>query len=98
MLRFAGILNSKLATFFHFNASPKATKGSFPKILVKDIKDFPLPRFEDVDAVSEIVDRLAIAVQNGNNSTRQVLENELDEKVYSLYELTEPQKQMLRQL
>lgn len=28
------ILNSKLATFYHFNHSPKATKGAFPKILV----------------------------------------------------------------
>ena len=28
------ILNSKLATFYHFNSSPKATKGAFPKILV----------------------------------------------------------------
>lgn len=38
-----GILNSKLATFYHFNSSPKATKGEFPKILVDDIKNFPLP-------------------------------------------------------
>ena len=37
------ILNSKLATFYHFNSSPKATKGAFPKILVEDIKTFPLP-------------------------------------------------------
>lgn len=38
------IINSKLATFFHFNASPKATKGEFPKILVQDVRRFPLPR------------------------------------------------------
>ena len=37
------ILNSKLATFYHFNTSPKATKGLFPKILVDDVKNFPLP-------------------------------------------------------
>jgi len=36
------ILNSRLGTFYHFNASPKATKGDFPKILVKDIKEFPI--------------------------------------------------------
>lgn len=39
-----GIMNSKLATFFHFNHSPKATKGAFPKILVQDIKEYPLPK------------------------------------------------------
>ena len=38
-----GILNSKLATYYHFHHSPKATKGAFPKILVQDIKGFPLP-------------------------------------------------------
>ncbi|KAA3618543.1 MAG: restriction endonuclease subunit M [Calditrichaeota bacterium] len=44
------ILNSRIGTFFHFNASPKATKGDFPKILVKDIKEFPLSKnLEKVD-------------------------------------------------
>ena len=47
ILYLLGILNSKLATFYHFNASPKATKGAFPKILVKDIQDFPLPQWEN---------------------------------------------------
>ena len=42
LLALLGILNSRLATFFHFNNSPKATKGAFPKILVKDIREFPL--------------------------------------------------------
>ena len=36
------ILNSSLATFYHFNHSPKATKGAFPKILIADLKNFPL--------------------------------------------------------
>ena len=42
-----GIFNSKLATFFHFNFSPKASKGGFPKILIQDLKDFPLPDLKD---------------------------------------------------
>ena len=40
------ILNSDLASFYHFNASPKATKGDFPKILIKDLKDFPIKVME----------------------------------------------------
>ena len=36
------ILNSEVASFFHFNFSPKATKGEFPKILITDIKNFPI--------------------------------------------------------
>lgn len=36
------ILNSDVASFLHFNNSPKATKGDFPKILITDLKDFPI--------------------------------------------------------
>lgn len=36
------IMNSEIATFLHFNNSPKATKGDFPKILISDLKDFPV--------------------------------------------------------
>jgi len=42
ILALLAILNSKFATFFHFNFSPKATKGSFPKIIIEDIKNFPV--------------------------------------------------------
>ncbi|MDG4717314.1 Eco57I restriction-modification methylase domain-containing protein [Winogradskyella marincola] len=45
----ATILNSKLASFYHFNYSPKATKGAFPKILVKDIKDFPIKKPDNIN-------------------------------------------------
>lgn len=38
-----GILNSQLASFYHFRHSPKATKGAFPKIMIADIRRFPLP-------------------------------------------------------
>ena len=42
-----GILNSKLAAFYHFRHSPKATKGAFPKIMIADIRNFPLPVITD---------------------------------------------------
>ncbi len=47
------ILNSKLGSFYHFNASPKATKGDFPKILVKDIKDFPIS--QNIEKLNEML-------------------------------------------
>lgn len=93
-----GILNSKLATFFHFNASPKATKGAFPKILVKDIKDFPLPTFEGVADVAAVVDRIIAAIGDEDHAQREALADELDEQVYTLYGLSESQKLMLRGL
>lgn len=55
-----GVLNSKIATFYHFNHSPKSTKGSFPKILVQDVKEFPLPNVsqENADKIKKIVNEI----------------------------------------
>ena len=82
------ILNSKLGTFYHFNHSPKATKGAFPKILVQDIKDFPLPEITQeqkaylVSLVHEVMEKH----QKGDSS--QATELIIDLLVYHLYGLT----------
>lgn len=77
-----GILNSKLATFFHFNHSPKATKGAFPKILVQDIKDFPLP----VIGVGDKVKIESIVQQLMRDKDENM--SMLDLYIYQLYGLT----------
>jgi len=86
------ILNSKLATFYHFNSSPKATKGAFPKILVKDIKEFPIPSINIKNRpVMEKIEKLVeeILQNKANNKDTSTLEKEVDALVYRLYELTE---------
>ena len=74
------ILNSKLATFYHFNHSPKATKGAFPKILVLDIKQFPLPSLNDT-----IRDQIVSLVRKRSSVYDDIM---LDFLVYHLYSLT----------
>lgn len=85
-----GILNSKMATFFHFNHSPKATKGAFPKILVQDIKDFPIPDIPK--RIQEIITTKVnyIMQQKHLDSQSDVtdIEKDIDEIVYHLYDLT----------
>ena len=85
------ILNSKLATFYHFNHSPKATKGSFPKILVQDIKDFPLPSVpnEIQGTIVQIVTSILSAKKMNLLSDTTAKEHEIDQLVYELYGLTE---------
>lgn len=84
------ILNSKLATFYHFNHSPKATKGLFPKILIQDLKDFPLPEIPKKiteilkSKVKEIIELKRVDPQYDTSQ----LENEIDHIVYHLYGLT----------
>ena len=84
------ILNSKLATFYHFNHSPKATKGAFPKILVQDIKDFPLPCVseEQKASITNHVNRILSLKAENMDADTIALENEIDKKVYHLYGLT----------
>jgi hypothetical protein len=41
-----GIINSKLISFIHLNTSANAFKGAFPKVLIKDILNFPIPKID----------------------------------------------------
>jgi TaqI-like C-terminal specificity domain len=43
---FLGIINSKLISFYHLNTSANAFKGTFPKLLIKDILNFPAPNLQ----------------------------------------------------
>ena len=85
------ILNSNLATFYHFNHSPKATKGAFPKILVQDIKDFPLPAVTESQkqTIIELVDKILSAKKDNPQANTGAWETEIDKLVYELYGLTE---------
>lgn len=78
-------LNSKLATFFHFNYSPKATKGAFPKIIVEDIRNFPLPILEHQDEaiIESIVDDI-ITKTKYQSDTRELLQT-IDIIFYKIY-------------
>ena len=92
LLCLLAIFNSKLATFYHFNSSPKATKGAFPKILVYDVKNFPLPKQIDKttqEKIESLVDQILIMKSQSKSAETSDLENQIDQLVYQLYDLTE---------
>ncbi len=85
-----GILNSKLASFYHFNSSPKATKGAFPKILVTDIKDFPIPINSDrilLEKLESLSKQATDLKNNGNSFSTDILDSEINQLVYKIYGL-----------
>ncbi len=87
-----GILNSKLATFYHFNSSPKATKGAFPKILVYDVNNFPIPK--NIDKAIELkivglVNKILTAKKDDPSCNTSEDESEIDRLVYKLYDLSD---------
>ncbi|NMM76222.1 Eco57I restriction-modification methylase domain-containing protein [Acidovorax sp. SRB_24] len=92
----AAILNSKLATFFHFNSSPKASKGAFPKILIHDIETFPLPHSINANTSLELV---SVARRLEANAASQLVdkatEERLDALVYKLYGLSQQEVELV---
>lgn len=90
------LLNSKLATFFHFNASPKATKGAFPKILVKDIREFPLPNWVSIEGLTEVVEKTLHAHKKGAKEEVATLLDRIDDLVFDAYRLSDEEKNLVR--
>ena len=43
---FLGLLNSKFLSWYHRHSSPKGTRTLFPKILIGDIRSFPIPNLQ----------------------------------------------------
>jgi adenine-specific DNA-methyltransferase len=88
------ILNSKVASFFHFNSSPKATKGAFPKILVNDVKNFPLSELAgNKDLASRISTRtiqlVEVVSDGGKFEEFKKLDDENERDIFSHYGLSD---------
>ena len=80
------ILNSSIGTFYHFNASSKATKGLFPKILVVDIKEFPITNnLKQVDQNFLNTIYLLAKYSKKYDLYTQVYQNIIDGIVFELY-------------
>jgi len=77
------LLNSKLASFYHFNSSPKATKGAFPKILVEDIKNFPVKVTSEKLIYSIVSEYLCLV--SSSSSLLSFFDRLMDAMVYELY-------------
>lgn len=90
-----GILNSKLAAFYHFRHSPKATKGAFPKIMISDLNNFPLPFITEKNKeISDKIQKLVKLVHEQKrystiNINKTEIESQIDDLVFKLYDLND---------
>ena len=92
-----GILNSQLATFYHFNSSPKATKGEFPKILIEDIKNFPIIRHNDKTAKQyRKLHELVIEYLKSDPKQKEVIDRDIDIEVFKLYKMNFEEAKIIR--
>lgn len=86
-----GICASKLIAFYHYNTSPKAMKGVFPKILVKDVRRLPIKPIDsscpgDIvnhDRMANLVEQMLelnkkVHAEGISSQEKKVLQNQID--------------------
>ncbi|MCE9538733.1 MAG: N-6 DNA methylase [Bacteroidetes bacterium] len=97
-----GIINSKLISFYHSNTSPNAFKGTFPKVLLQDLRTLPIPESK-TKTRNEIVKHVDLLLKLNEDFQTEKLpakkeqikqridhsEDKINELVYQLYDLTE---------
>lgn len=84
------ILNSKLSTYFLLHYAPKASKGLFPKVLITDMNNFPLPKINDKAYLEQLENYYDQIFANGGrvlSDKEQVnrIESRIEECVLKLY-------------
>ncbi len=90
------IFNSRFARYYHFNSSPKATKGLFPKLLVLDVNKFPFPANASAKAIKSLSQLVlkAFAAKPGSAELAK-FEMEIEMAVFGLYDLTPAEIQLI---
>ncbi|MBA3649698.1 MAG: N-6 DNA methylase [Chitinophagales bacterium] len=96
-----GLINSKLISFYHSNTSANAFKGAFPKVLLQDLRELPVPKpdTKTQNEIENLVNQLLQLNQEKAETNLQTKVSQLDgrieycesrinEIVYQLYELT----------
>jgi hypothetical protein len=83
------LINSTLLSFYKTKNSGSAKKDDFTQITLGDIRQLPIPKIETArqKPFIKLVDHILGAKTRNEDTTK--LENELDQMVYKLYDLTE---------
>ncbi len=97
-----GIINSKLISFYHLHTSPNAFKGTFPKVLLKDLRELPLPSPPKAvhDQTTHFVKKILSLQEEFSKTNLDIYhqqikrtidhtDKQIDQLVYELYGLTE---------
>lgn len=82
------LLNSKLINFYHKYLFLDIEKELFQKILIENCKLFPCKPFKDGNKVKEIIEKIIQAKSHNYEADTTVLETQIDQLVYQLYDLT----------
>ncbi len=81
-----GVLCSKMLVWL-FKYEKNEFDELFPKIRLEEFKKLPIPRYNNVEAISKLAKIIKKLKQQGEDSSKE--ESRIDQLVYQLYDLTE---------
>lgn len=91
-----GILDSKLNNFVYQNISQEKGRA-FAEVKPINVRKLRVPTLDkDQQPIISLVDRILAAKRVDPEADTSDLENQIDELVYDLYDLTEPEKEIIR--
>jgi type I restriction-modification system DNA methylase subunit len=82
-----GLINSKLISFYHLNTSPNAFKGTFPKMLLQDLRELPIPEIKSKseirmhDEIIKLVDQLLNLNEEKSQTKLQTQISQIENKI-----------------
>lgn len=95
-----GVLNSKVVSYYAIHRFDFLQRSTFPQMRLTQIKDFPIPDATEVqqEEVAQVVEQLMEEMKKDSPDTEKVnqLNLEIDELVMDLFDLTEDEKQTVR--
>ena len=85
------IIASKLISYIYLNTSSVATKNDFRQTTLTELRTLAIPILNNKKQLPfiELVDRILAIKKDNPDADTSELENEIDQLVYQLYELTE---------
>ena len=94
-------INSRLVSFYHINTSANAFKGSFPKVLLQDLRELPIPKLDKKNEKElqlscdqllllnkEIQSSKLLSKKEQLQNQIDFLEDKINKIVYDLFDLT----------
>lgn len=95
-----GVLNSKVMSYYAIQKFDFLQRNIFPQIRLTQIKQFPIPIAKDVqqNEIASIVQNLMVEMEKEirNKSLISELDLQIDEYVMEIFNLTEKEKQIIR--
>lgn len=96
-----GVLNSKVVSYYAIHRFDFLQRSTFPQMRLTQIKDFPIPDATDSqqEEIAQVVEQLMEEMKKDSPDTETVnqLNLAIDELVMDLFELTEEEKQTVRE-